>query len=82
MNFRIDITLKPEVLDPQGKAIENSLKNNGFTEVKNVRVGKVITLSINALNEDEAYKKIQKMCTNILANTVIENFKFSSNKEN
>ena len=73
MKVRIHISLKNGVLDPQGKAIENSLTNLGFDKVKNVRQGKFIELDINEDDPLQAHKQATDMCEKLLANTVIEN---------
>ena len=74
MKLRIHISLKNGVLDPQGKAIENSLTNLGFDKVKNVRQGKFIELDINEDDPLQAHKQATDMCEKLLANTVIENY--------
>ena len=74
MKVRIHISLKNGVLDPQGKAIENSLTNMGFDKVKNVRQGKFIELDINEDDPLQAHKQATDMCEKLLANTVIENY--------
>jgi len=74
MKVRIHISLKNGVLDPQGKAIENSLTNLGFDKVKNVRQGKFIELDINEDDRLQARKQATDMCEKLLANTVIENY--------
>ena len=74
MKVRIHISLKNGVLDPQGKAIENSLTNLGFDSVKNVRQGKFIELEINEDDPVRAHNQATDMCEKLLANTVIENY--------
>ena len=74
MKVRIHISLKNGVLDPQGKAIENSLTNLGFDKVKNVRQGKFIELDINEDDPLQVHKQATDMCEKVLANTVIENY--------
>jgi len=74
MKVRIHISLKNGVLDPQGKAIENSLTNLGFDKVKNVRQGKFIELDITEDDPLQAHKQATDMCEKLLANTVIENY--------
>ena len=74
MKVRIHISLKNGVLDPQGKAIENSLTNLGFDKVENVRQGKFIELDINEDDPLQAHKQATDMCEKLLANTVIENY--------
>ena len=75
MKVQIHISLKNGVLDPQGKAIENSLRNLGFDKVENVRQGKFIELDIDENDPVEARKQATEMCENLLANTVIENYR-------
>ena len=72
MKARVFVTLKPGVLDPQGKAIHHALEGLGFGGVQDVRAGKLIELE---LAEDTSDDEIADMCRKLLANTVIENFK-------
>lgn len=72
MKARVFVTLKPGVLDPQGKAIHHALEGLGFNGVSDVRAGKLIELDLADETSDEA---IEAMCRKLLANTVIENFK-------
>jgi phosphoribosylformylglycinamidine synthase, purS protein len=74
MKARVTVTLKAGVLDPQGQAIEGSLKGLGFSGVASVRQGKVFDLSLDGSNEEEARASITQMCEKLLANTVIENY--------
>ena len=72
MNARVFVTLKPGVLDPQGKAIHHALEGLGFGGVNEVRAGKLIELDLDDGTSDD---EIADMCRKLLANTVIENFK-------
>ncbi len=72
MNVRIHVTLKPGVLDPQGKAIYHALAGLGFAGVNDVRQGKLIELD---LADDTNDADIKAMCQKLLANSVIENFR-------
>ncbi|MBW4330488.1 phosphoribosylformylglycinamidine synthase subunit PurS [Stakelama sp. CBK3Z-3] len=72
MKLRIIVTLKPGVLDPQGKAIEHALGSLGFDGVNGVRAGKIFELDVADATSDEA---IDEMCRKLLANTVIENYR-------
>jgi phosphoribosylformylglycinamidine synthase subunit PurS len=72
MKARIFVTLKNGVLDPQGKAIHHALEGLGFTGVNDVRAGKLIELD---LADDASDADIEAMCTKLLANTVIENYR-------
>ena len=75
MKVKVIVTLKNGVLDPQGKAIQQTLNGMGFTNVENVRQGKYFDLEINEKNEDKAKSKVEEMCKKLLANLVIEDFK-------
>ena len=74
MQARIKITLKHGVLDPQGKAIANALASLGFGGVNEVRQGKYIEVDLGEQDEAKARDQIEKMCKELLANTVIENY--------
>ena len=74
MKARVTVTLKSGVLDPQGQAIEGSLKSLGFSGVANVRQGKVFDVVLEGTDEDVARSQLTSMCEKLLANTVIENY--------
>ena len=76
MKARIKITLKNGVLDPQGKAIEGALGGLGFTGVEDVRQGKYIEVALAERDPAKAKAAVEKMCKDLLANTVIENYSF------
>lgn len=76
MKALIKITLKTGVLDPQGKAIENTLGNLGFNGVEGVRQGKFIEVELAEQDEAAARAAVEQMCEKLLANTVIENYAF------
>lgn len=69
---RVYVTLKPSLLDSAGRTVAGSLQHLGFDEVKDARIGKVIHLDVESVDET----RIQEMCKKLLANTVIEDFKF------
>ena len=73
MKARVFVTLKPGVLDPQGKAIHHALEGLGFEGIRDVRAGKLIELDLDDGAADRA--TIEDMCRKLLANTVIENFR-------
>ncbi len=73
MKYRVHVTLKSGVLDPQGKAIHHALEGLGFDGVRDVRAGKLIELELEDGGADEA--AIDQMCRRLLANTVIENYR-------
>jgi phosphoribosylformylglycinamidine synthase subunit PurS len=72
MKIRVVVTLKPGVLDPQGKAIHHALEGLGFAGVNDVRQGKLIELDVA---DDTSEADLDAMCSKLLANTVIENFR-------
>lgn len=74
MKARIKITLKNGVLDPQGKAIEHALSSLGFSGVNEVRQGKYIEVDLADGDAANARETVEKMCKDLLANTVIENY--------
>ncbi|MDI9635127.1 phosphoribosylformylglycinamidine synthase subunit PurS [Kamptonema cortianum] len=69
---RVNVSLKPSLLDSAGRAVTNSLRDLGFNEVTNARIGKTITLEMEKVDED----RIKSMCTKLLANSVIEDFSY------
>jgi len=73
---RVVVTPKPIVNDPQGITVRNGLASLGFREVSDVRVGKYIELSIETGGEFEARKRVEAMCSQLLANHVIEDYRF------
>ena len=75
MIIKVIVTLKNGVLDPQGKAIQQTLNGMGFESVKEVRQGKYFDIEINENNEVKAKSKVEEMCKKLLANLVIEDFK-------
>ncbi len=76
MKARIHVTLKPGVLDPQGKAIAHALHALGFSDVADVRQGKFIEVELAEHDEAAAKAKLDAMCRQLLANTVIENYSY------
>ena len=76
MKAKIHITLKNGVLDPQGRAIAGALHNMGFPQVEEVRQGKYIEVEVKETDRKKAEVAIEKMCASLLANTVVENYKF------
>jgi len=79
MNYSVEIDVMPlkALLDPQGKAVTSTMHNIGFKTVENVRIGKHITLHLQAKDKDEAEKKIKEMCTNVLSNPIMEYFDYT-----
>ncbi len=74
MRVTVLVTLKPGVLDAQGRALEHALRDLGYAQVAEVRAGKVIHLDLDAASEDEARALAREMCEKLLANPVIEQY--------
>ena len=81
MQVRVFVTPRKGILDPQGRAVESSLQSLGFKKVSGVRVGKYITLEIDARTASEARDEAKKMCDALLANPVIEDYRFEVDDE-
>ena len=75
MKIKVIVTLKSGVLDPQGKAIQQTLNGMGFANVKDVRQGKYFDIDIDESNEQKAKQSAEEICKKLLANQVIEDFK-------
>jgi phosphoribosylformylglycinamidine synthase len=78
MKFIAEIDVMPlkEILDPQGKAVTGSMKNLGLEDIQNVRIGKHITLEIEAKDETTAHQKVDEACKKLLANLIMESYNF------
>jgi len=74
---KVEVTLKKSVLDPQGVAVENSLKALGYEQIGQVRVGKYLELTLDAADREEAAKLVEDMSRRLLSNPVIEDFSYS-----
>lgn len=79
MKYLAQINIMPlkALLDPQGKAVNQSMNSLGFDTITNIRIGKYITLEITAKNKPEAEKKVELACKKILSNPVMEGYEFS-----
>ena len=75
MKFSIKVTLKKDVLDPQGKVVQQTLQNMGMNTLLNVRQGKYFEVEIDENNESKAKNKVEDMCKKLLVNLIIEDFK-------
>ncbi|AZB73412.1 phosphoribosylformylglycinamidine synthase subunit PurS [Synechococcus elongatus] len=73
---RIYVTLRPSVLDPAGAAVQSGLQHLGYDSVEQIRIGKYIELSLQAETEAIAREQLDQMCDQLLANPVIENYRF------
>ena len=74
MKISAIVTLKKEVLDPQGKVVHQTLKNMGYQNITNVRQGKYFEIEINESNKENAEKIIEEICNKLLSNMVIEDY--------
>ena len=79
MKFSVTVTLKENVLDPQGKVVENTLKNMGMSDLKNIRQGKHFEIEVGENDSVKAEKKIEEMCKKLLVNSIIEDYKICKN---
>jgi phosphoribosylformylglycinamidine synthase len=79
MKFKAEIDVMPlkSLLDPQGKAVSASMGNVGLSEIENVRIGKHITLEIEADNKEVAVTKVDEACKKMLCNQIMESFEFT-----
>jgi len=73
---RIYVTLRPSVLDPAGTAVQAGLKQMGYENVEQVRIGKYVELTLTASSEASAHDQLNQICDQLLANPVIENYRF------
>lgn len=71
---KVVVRLKPVVLDPQGKTVLSALKNLGFTQVQDTRIGKFIEMNVQGDDPETVKEQVDKMCSSLLANPVIEDF--------
>ena len=77
LKFSVTVTLKKDVLDPQGKVVQNTLQNLGMDNLKSVRQGKYFELEVNDKDQAQAEKKVDDMCKKLLANLIIEDYKIN-----
>ena len=76
---QIYVTLRPSVLDPAGTAVQSGLKHMGYDNVEQVRIGKYIEVTLSARDEASAREQLDKICDQLLANPVIENYRVDLN---
>ena len=80
MKYSVTVTLKKDVLDPQGKVVENTLKNLGMNSLGSIRQGKYFEIDIDEKDEITAEKEINQMCKKLLVNLIIEDYKIDKLK--
>ncbi|MCY3729109.1 MAG: phosphoribosylformylglycinamidine synthase subunit PurS [Nitrospira sp.] len=78
---KIHVTLKPGILDPQGRTIRQSLETLGFSNVADVRVGKFLEIELNQDDPVQAEEQLKAMCETLLANTVIEEYRYELERQ-
>ena len=77
MKFSVTVTLKKDVLDPQGKVVLNTLKDIGMGDLKNIRQGKYFEIDIDEEDKETAEEKVEEMCKKLLVNLIIEDYKIN-----
>ena len=77
LKFSVTVTLKKDVLDPQGKVVQDTLSNIGFNSLKSIRQGKFFEIEINETDQNKAEKIVNEICEKLLVNLIIENFKIN-----
>ncbi len=77
MKFSVTVTLKKDVLDPQGKVVQNTLNNMGMKSLKSIRQGKHFEIDIAETDLNLAEKKVEEMCKKLLVNLIIEDYKIN-----
>lgn len=77
---KVNVTLRPSILDPKGKAAHHALQNLGIKQVEKVRIGKFIELDVNADSESAAKEIVETACAKLLANEVMEDFEIEINQ--
>ena len=81
MKISVIVTLKKEVLDPQGNTVQQTLKNMGYNNISQVRQGKFFEIDVDSNDVEKTKKEVVEICNNLLANTVIEDYKITDSKE-
>ena len=77
MKFSVVVTLKKDVLDPQGKVVQNTLVSMGMSNLKNIRQGKHFEIEVDEINKVKAQKIVDEMCKKLLVNLIIEDYKIN-----
>ena len=82
MKFSVTVVLKKDVLDPQGKVVQNTLNNLGMSDLKSIRQGKFFEIEIDEQDQKKAESKVDDMCKKLLVNLIIEDYKINKLKWN
>ena len=77
MKYSVTVVLKKDVLDPQGKVVQNTLNNLGMNDLKSIRQGKFFEIEIDEENQNKAERKVDEMCKKLLVNLIIEDYKIN-----
>ena len=77
MKFSVTVVLKKDVLDPQGKVVQNTLNNLGMSDLKSIRQGKFFEIEIDEKDQNKAETKVDEMCKKLLVNLIIEDYKIN-----
>ncbi len=77
MKFSVTVTLKKDVLDPQGKVVQNTLIDLGMNNLKSIRQGKFFEIEIEEKDEKKAEQKVEEMCNKLLVNLIIEDYRIT-----
>ncbi len=77
LKFSVTVTLKKDVLDPQGKVVQNTLQNMGMNTLSGIRQGKYFEIEVKDVEERDAKKKVEDMCQKLLVNLIIEDYKIN-----
>ena len=77
MKFSVTVVLKKDVLDPQGKVVQNTLNNLGMSDLKSIRQGKFFEIVIDEEDQNKAERKVDEMCKKLLVNLIIEDYKIN-----
>ena len=77
LKFSVIVTLKKDVLDPQGKVVENTLISMGMRNLKSIRQGKFFEIEVDENDQKKAEEKVKEMCEKLLVNLIIENYKIT-----
>ena len=80
MKFSVTVTLKKDVLDPQGKVVGQTLKNMGFKNLNQIRQGKFFEINLEGKDNEKATEQVKEMCERLLVNKIIEDFKINISK--
>jgi len=76
LSVKVTVTLRPGVLDPQGKTVRNALESLGFRGLVDLRIGKIMEIKMDGLSPEEARAQVEEMCQKLLANPVIEDYRY------